>query len=215
MNDEQQRTFELADVEIRMVDGQAPVIAGYAVVFDSWSETMIDSRGRAFRERFAPGAFDRALAGNPDIRALWSHDQGKPLGRTRNGTLRLRKDGAGLRFELDAPPTTWGADAVASIRRGDVTGMSFAFLARGDGRDTWERGGADGVALRTVLDADLLEVSPVAFPAYPATSVAVRAVSVPDGLESDGQEAGEIARQAEQQALRLRVQVERELMNWE
>lgn len=186
-------TVELQEVEIRQLEGGRPVIAGYAVVFDSWSQVMQDNRGRPFRERFAPGAFNRTLTGKPDIRALWNHNPDMPLGRTRNNTLRLQLDGQGLRFELEPPANNWGADAIESIRRGDVSGMSFAFNSRGEGRDTWEKPGADGVAQRTVLDADLFEVSPVTFPAYPATSVMVRSLSVPEfEEESDGQEAGEI-----------------------
>jgi HK97 family phage prohead protease len=187
------RTFEVDGLEIRQGEGQAPTIAGYAVVFDSWSEVMIDSRGRPFRERIAPAAFDRALSAGPDIRALWNHNSDLPLGRTRNGTLRVAKDGSGLRFELQPPSTSWGVDAVESIRRGDVSGMSFAFSAKRDGGDTWAKPGADGVAERTLLDADLYELSPVTFPAYPATQVAVRSVEVPEfELESDGRAAGEI-----------------------
>lgn len=188
------RTFDLQNIEIRVLEDGKPLIAGYAVVFDSWSEVMVDGRGRPFRERIAPTAFDRALAANPDVRALWNHNTDYPLGRTRNGTLMLTKDGAGLRIELTPPSTTWGLDAVESIRRGDVSGMSFAFSAKREGGDTWAKG-TDGVGERTLLDAELWEVSPVTFPAYPATSVGVRSVSVPDfDDESDGQEAGEIER---------------------
>jgi uncharacterized protein len=183
------RTFELTETEVRQLDGQAPVITGYAVVFDSWSEVMVDARGKAFRERIAPTAFDRALAESPDIRALWNHNADKPLGRTRNGTLRLAKDGLGLRIELAPPATSWGADAVTSIQRGDVSGMSFAFSKRENG-DTWVKG-VDGIAERTLVDLNLHEVSPVTFPAYPATSVGVRALEVPD-FESDSQVADEI-----------------------
>ena len=190
MANREERTFEISEMEVRAVDGQAPTIAGYAVVFDSWSEVLIDGRGRPFRERIAPTAFDRALSGNPDVRALWNHNSDFPLGRTRNGTLDIRKDGAGLRIELTPPATNWGRDAVESIRRGDVSGMSFAFQPKRDGGDTWAKG-ADGVAERTLIDAELFEVSPVVFPAYPATSVGVRAM-VPDFDETDGQAADDI-----------------------
>lgn len=191
----EERAFEIEELELRAaVDGQQPTIAGYAVVFDSWSDVLVNDRGRQFRERFAPGAFDRALAAGPDIRALWNHNDDYPLGRVRNGTLQVRKDGAGIRFELTPPDTSWGRDAVTSIRRGDVSGVSFQFSTKRDGSaDTWEKGGADGVAFRTVLDADLYEVSPVTFPAYPQTSVGVRSVDVPDFTdESDSRAAGEI-----------------------
>lgn len=188
------RTFEVGEIEVRQADGsQQPTIAGYAVVFDAWSQVMVDGRGRPFRERIAPSAFDRALSANPDVRALWNHNSDLPLGRTRNGTLRIQKDAAGLRFELMPPATNWGRDAIESIRRGDVSGMSFSFSAKRDGGDTWARPGVDGVAERTLLDADLFELSPVTFPAYPATQVSVRSVEVPEfAEESDSRAAGEI-----------------------
>lgn len=197
----EERTFQADGLEVRDgIDGAPPIVAGYAVVFDSWSEAMVDGRGRLFRERVAPTAFDRALGANPDIRALWNHNADFPLGRTRNGTLRVQKDARGLRFELTAPSTSWGRDAVESIRRGDVSGVSFAFSVRKEGGDTWTRGGGDGIAERTLLDADLYEVSPVTFPAYPATSVGVRSVEVPDFDESDGRAADDIERDARSRA---------------
>ena len=181
-------TFEIDGLEVRTLLDGAPLIVGYAVVFNSMSEVMVDARGRKFRERIAPGTFDRVLAGAPDVRALWNHNADLPLGRTRNNTLRVTQDGQGLRIELHPPETTWGTDAVTSIRRGDVSGMSFAFAVNGQAGDVWEKPGVDGVAMRTIVDADLYEVSPVAFPAYPATQVMVRSVSVPDfESESDSQ----------------------------
>jgi len=209
------RTFEISDLEVRQGDGQGPTIAGYAIVFDAWSNVMADSRGRKFRERFAPAAFDRVLASGADIHALWNHNDDMPLGRTRNGTLRVAKDRQGVRFELTPPNTSWGADAVESIRSGIVSGMSFGFVAHREGGDTWAKPGVDGVAERTVLDADLLEVSPVTFPAYPATSVMVRSTAVPDFAdESSGRAADEIAHEERQRALRLRVHMENELIQW-
>lgn len=182
--------FELTGIEVRELADGAPAVAGYAVVFNAWSVTMVNERGRKFRERVAPSAFDRVLAGQVDVRALWNHNDDYPLGRTGNGTLRIDKDSRGLRFELRPDPATfWGASAVAAIRRGDVTGMSFAFAVAPDGGDVWEKPGPDGVALRTLLDADLLELSPVTYPAYPATSVTVR--SVPEWNESDDRAVAE------------------------
>lgn len=210
----EKRTFEIdGHIEIRELGGSAPTITGYAIAFDAWSEVMSDSRGRKFRERFAPAAFDRVLASGADVRALWNHNDDMPLGRTRNGTLRISKDRQGMRFELTPPATSWGADAVESIRSGIVSGMSFAFVANREGGDTWSKPGPDGVAERTVLDADLLEVSPVTYPAYSQTSVMVRSIEVPE-FESTGRAADEIAHEERQQALRLRVQVEHELIQW-
>lgn len=200
------RVIQPEELEVRQLDGQAPVIAGYGVVFNSWSEVMTDGRGRKFRERVAPTAFDRVLKSGSDIMALWSHDRSKPLGRLRNGTLRLVKDARGIRLEIDPPTTSWGADAVESIRRGDVAGMSFAFAIEGASGDTWSRGGPDGIAERTLLDAELYEFSPVTEPAYPATSVSVRSVEVPEfSDESDSRAADEIQAAGDNRAVMARL----------
>ena len=210
----ERRTFEIDGLEVRALQDGAPLIVGYAVVFNSLSEVMVDARGRKFRERIAPGAFDRVLAGAPDGRALGNHNDDLPLGRTRNNTLRVTKDGQGLRIELQPDPATfWGASAVAAIRRGDVSGMSFSFTVNGPTGDTWDKPGPDGVALRTLLDADLYEVSPVTFPAYPATQVMVRSVSVPDfENESDSQAADEIGERDADRAVTARLQHELDIL---
>lgn len=197
--DAETRTIERAEIELRQIDGVAtPVIHGRAIPFDSWSVVMWDSRGRAFRERFVATAFDRWLSGSPDVSALWNHNADMPLGRTGNGTMRLRKAMDGIRFELEPPDTTWGKDALISIQRQDIRGVSFLFAAAREGGDTWERPGADGVAQRTVTDADFFEISPVTFPAYAATNVGVRSVTVPDWTESDSRAADENTQQGDE-----------------
>jgi HK97 family phage major capsid protein/HK97 family phage prohead protease len=148
------------EVEIRE-EGGAPVIVGYAAVFNSMSEDL-----GGFREVIAPGAFADSLGG--DVRALWSHDQSIVLGRTKAGTLKIAEDRKGLRVEIRPPASAAGY--VESIRRGDVSQMSFGFRVLEDG---WTRA-QDGTAVRTLMKVDLREVSPVAFPAYPASSVLVR-----------------------------------------
>lgn len=137
-------------------------LTGYAAVFNVLSAEL----GR-FRERIAPGAFKRSLAGG-DIRAFWNHDTAQVLGRTAAGTLRLEEDDTGLRFSIDLPDTQIGRDALVSVKRGDVSGMSFGFSVPEKG-DRWENSG--GNLVRTLLDVDLFEVSVVAFPAYNATLV--------------------------------------------
>ena len=57
-----------------------------------------------------PGAFRRALAADPDVRALFNHDSNYVLGRTTNGTLRLAEDPRGLVAEFDAPDTQYARD---------------------------------------------------------------------------------------------------------
>lgn len=145
--------------------GQAARLAGYAAVFDQLSVVLYGM----FRERIERGAFAGTLG--DDVRALWNHDTNLPLGRTKAGTLTLDEDGHGLRVEIDPPATSWGQDAVESIRRGDVDQMSFAFDVL---EDTWDQDD-QGVLIRTLRKIKLYEVSPVTFPAYTGTTVSARA----------------------------------------
>ena len=164
VNNETERRVWAADLEVREGgEGEAPVIAGYAAVFNEWSENL-----GGFREKIAPGFFAPVL--DSDVRALWQHDPSYVLGRTTNGTLSLAEDDTGLRVEIQPPDTQWAADAVVSLRRGDVTQMSFGFEVA---EDRWLSEGESHE--RTLLEAAALyDVSPVTFPAYPQTSVSVR-----------------------------------------
>lgn len=163
-------------------------IGGYAAVFDTLSVVLWD-----FREEIAPGAFADAIEKN-NVRALWNHDTSEVLGASGNGTLRLAEDSVGLRFDLELPDTQRGRDAFTLIERGDVSQMSFGFRSLPDG-DEW-RIDEDGQYIRRLLRADLLEVSPVTFPAYPATSVGVRSeilgdeVQIPDAVRQAAQGVG-------------------------
>lgn len=164
----------LPEVETR--DGEKPRIVGYAAVFDTPSEPL-----GGFREIIRRGAFSRAIR-EGDVRALWNHDPRYVLGRTKSGTLFLREDIHGLRVEIDPPDTQWARDFMESIRRGDVDQMSFAFRAL---QDRWLTD--DSGAVRELLEVDLYDVSPVTFPAYPTTAVAVRSEPVdllrPSGVD--------------------------------
>jgi hypothetical protein len=87
--------------------------------------------------------------------------------------LRLVEDDRGLAIEVDAPDTQMIRDLVmAPIQRGDITQMSFGFSVVQDGQDWGEDG--DGMMIRTLTKVRLFDVSPVTFPAYTATDVAVR-----------------------------------------
>jgi len=148
-------------------DGR-PRLVGYAAVFNQ--RALIWD----FYEEVAPGAFRRALAEGQDVVALWNHDTNFVLGRARAGTLHLEEDERGLRVEILPPETQWARDLMESIRRGDVTQMSFSFRVP-EGGDEW-RTAEDGKLVRRLLDVDLFDVSPVTFPAYPQTEIGVRAL---------------------------------------
>ena len=140
-----------------------------AGLFDTPSEDL-----GGFRERIRPGAFAESLASD-DIRALFNHDPNVILGRSRSGTLLLGEDDKGLRIEIDPPDTQSSRDLMVSIGRGDVNQMSLGFVVKPEGQ-VWEKDN-DGRVMRTLTSVRLFDISPVVFPAYPETAVAVRALS--------------------------------------
>lgn len=162
------RYFPAQELRMDEVDGK-PVLRGYAAVFNQLS---VDFGG--WQEIIRPGAFTNSLAAGPDVRALVNHESGlSTIGRTRNGTLRLAEDGTGLRVEIEPPDTQAGRDVITLVRRGDLNQMSFAFWTR---RDNWLQTGEQ--ILRELLEVDINDgdVAVVTYPAYPQTSIAMRAL---------------------------------------
>jgi HK97 family phage prohead protease len=149
-------------------DGSPGKLSGYAAVFDQLSDDL-----GGFRERIAAGAFAKSIADGADVRALIDHDPSKILGRSKAGTLRLAETSIGLAVEIDLPDTGMARDLSTMIDRGDVSQMSFGFYTR---NDQWTK--IDGEWVRTLLDAELFDVSVVTFPAYPQTEVALRGLTV-------------------------------------
>ncbi len=125
-------------------------------------------------KRLLKELFDESLKVR-DVVGLWSHDTSQVLGNTKSNTLRIENDKKELRFELDIPNTTVGNDAWELIKRGDVDGVSFGMKVI---KDKWSSEERENGKLykRSILNAELYEISPVAFPAYPANEVNVRSL---------------------------------------
>jgi HK97 family phage prohead protease len=134
---------------------------GLAIVFNQRS---LDLGG--FLEIIRPSAVDRFVSERPDLRALWAHNSQLPIGRLSAGTLRAEKTRQGLAVEVDPP--RWAGGQIESVERRDVTGMSFGFIAITD-----EVHLEDTIVVREILDMQVIEVSPVSFPAYPQTTLRV------------------------------------------
>lgn len=185
-------------------DAGPGTITGHAAVFDQLSDDL-----GGWRERIAPGAFARAIQ-RDDVRALWNHSPMYVLGRTAARTLRLSEDDHGLAVEVDPPAgVSWVADLMHSIERGDVTQMSFGFRTI---LDEWDLNGP--LPVRTLREVELFDVSPVTFPAYPQTDVAVRMSEWIAELRAEGGRAATppagaaAAARARLAALRLRQRLE-------
>jgi hypothetical protein len=162
---EERRVIECELRVERRGETKAPVLVGYAAVFGKRS---VDLGG--FTEEVAPGAFGKSI-GTDDVVALVNHESARVLGRTSAKTLRLSEDETGLHMEIDIPDTTIGRDLVVNVDRGDIKGASFGFRTISD---DWKT--LNGKAHRTLIEAQLRDVSPVTFPAYPDTSVAMRSL---------------------------------------
>lgn len=161
----ERRLFVASEMRVVRAADMPPRIVGHAAVFNQWA-----SIGGMFRERVMPGAFKRAID-TQDVRALFNHDPNVVLGRNRANTLTLSEDATGLRYEIVPPDTQAARDLLISIERGDISQGSFGFRATQGGQQwNWD----PAVPERTLTDVDLFDVSPVTFPAYEGTDVAVR-----------------------------------------
>jgi Escherichia/Staphylococcus phage prohead protease len=157
-----------AEVRLEAAEETPGMLAGFAVVYDSPSEDL-----GGFTEIIKPGAFVESLK-TADVRCLIDHNPSLLLGRLKSGTLRLFDGPDGLRMECDLPNTSYATDLAMSIKRGDLTAQSFGFIVC-PGGDTWEPD-KDGKMVRTVIKADIFDVSAVTFPAYTETSLALRSL---------------------------------------
>lgn len=146
-------------------DGTPEKITGHAAIFNEYTDIGW------FMERIMPGAFKDSIKSD-DIRALFNHDPNYVLGRNIAKTLTLKEDRDGLAIEIDPPDTTWARDLMHSIDRGDISQMSFGFQTI---EDKWEYSEKEGEPdKRDLIKVRLFDVSPVTFPAYEGTDVAVR-----------------------------------------
>ena len=178
----QLREPQEGQTESREIEGRPIVFGVRSVNLTPWSST------RKVYEVLEPGCISRELLQKSDVVLNLNHnsDVVNVLGRYRNNperdTLKLEMRGDGIDCRCELPKTNNANDTLELIKRGDITGMSFAFSD--DYEDTengvsYERTNdvEDGkeVWLRHVKRINgLYDVSIVTHPAYEQTSVATR-----------------------------------------
>lgn len=164
-------------------DGQKRISGVASVFYDGTPNTEYEL-WPGLHERIAPGAFERALKEQHDVRALFNHDSNLVLGRTKSGTLRLSVTREGLAYEVEPADTTAYRDTVAHLERGDVDGSSFAFQVT---REEWSYDSKRKIDVREIKDVQLYDVGPVTYPAYEASSAGLRGIvergETPRGFE--------------------------------
>jgi HK97 family phage prohead protease len=168
------REVRFAGIELRASGDGKMVIQGRPAVYNSLSKDL-----GGFREVLVPGCFDESLD-DPEIYCAWNHDNSQILGRVEAGTLQLNSDSIGLTMRCELPNSPLGQNVYQSVKRGDVSKMSFGMFVDQDAWDiaTDERG--QRYERRSVKQARIFECSPVTSPAYDASSVSARSL-FPDG----------------------------------
>ena len=175
------REVRFAPIELRteQEDERVAYIEGYPIVFNQ--ETDMGE----WREVIDPATVsdEKMLR---DVALMVGHDFGSiPLAHSRrnngSGTMQLTAadEGVFMRAALDVEGNPKAKEAYSAVKRGDLSGMSFAFTVN---KEHWEDLDTDKPLRRITGFGRIFEVSLVAFPAYPGTSV--QAASEGDALES-------------------------------
>jgi len=170
---------------------QSRTVVGTPIVFGVRSHNLTPwSDYREVYEVLEPGCISDELLRESDIVLNLNHSNKVTdiLGRCQNGegTLKLTRNLRDISSECDLPETNAGNDTLVLIRRGDISGMSFAFE---DDYEDSENGvsyermkneetGKKEIWVRHVKRITALyDVSIVTHPAYEQTSVATREAS--------------------------------------
>lgn len=169
----ERRFAVLSGLEVRAAENDTDPIGftGHAALFNK--RTWIGPKKWGFYEEVREGAFTKTIA-EGDVRMLLNHDPNLLLARSTSKTLRLEEDAIGLATDADMAPTTYARDLAVVMDRGDLTQMSFSFLPIKEEWSTDE----EGDDVRTLLEVQLFDVSPVTFPAYTETDAALRSVGL-------------------------------------
>ena len=170
-------------------DGQpSRIVEGRAIVFGVRSRNLTPwSSTRVVYEVLEPGCITNEMLTRQDVVYNLNHSNKVTdiLGRYRNSdadTLKLTLRGDGVDNRCELPNTSAANDTLELLKRGDITGQSFAF------EDDWEDT-ENGVSYERTNDTEngkevwirhvkritaLYDVSIVTHPAYEQTSVATR-----------------------------------------
>lgn len=153
------KTLSLSDCDIKM-DGGEGRFSGYASVFggvDSYGDTIVK------------GAYEYTLKKNGKPKMFLQHDSWSlPIGKW----LVAKEDNHGLFVEGELTPGLSKAqDTYAALKHGTLDGLSIGYMLKaGDYEEL-----ADGTRLIKRV-SDLVEVSPVVFPADSSARVDLASV---------------------------------------
>ena len=177
MNNKETRSFNF-EVRAEQNEQHGTFITGTPIVFNQatdlgWCEETISQH---------------ALDGTDlkDVRFLVGHNTGMiPLARSRNNNenstmqMTVTDRGMEIRVDLDTENNAEARALYSAVKRGDISGMSFMFIVD---KDSWADAESDYPKRTVEHIKTVMEVSAVAFPAYPGTDI--QAASEGDTLDS-------------------------------
>ena len=110
-----------------------------------------------------------------DVRFLIGHNTSMiPLARSRNNNenstmqMSVTDTGMDIRVDLDTENNAEAKALYSAVKRGDMTGMSFMVVVD---KDSWADADSDYPKREILSIRKVFEVSAVAFPAYPQTTI--------------------------------------------
>lgn len=190
MKIERQIELQVSGLHVREAEGEARsrTIEGHAVVYGVRSVNLTPwSKYREVYEVMERGCISTELLNRSDVVLTAFHDNTAILGRWRQGkgTLNLQLDARGLRIACTLAETERANELLSAIERGDISGMSFAFVADEDDSEngvSYEKidertASGKEVWLRHVKKVTgLYDVTIAGHPAYPQTDLAMREI---------------------------------------
>ncbi len=202
---------DCAELRVREAKDGEPcrTITGYAILFNVPSAPLWSDEDSEAREVIAPGAITKEFLDGCDIKFTMYHDRQLILGRSNkgSGTLEYFVDEKGVGFNLELPKSPNGDEALELVRRGDITGCSFAFTTRYWDSAFVERtaravNGNTQITYTVKAVTGVYDFTLAADPAYPDTSVEAREFTA--GLREVEQPASEEP-EADNEKMRMQV----------
>jgi len=157
------------------VNAESRIISGTGIIFNQPSQVLTDwKEGEgyvAFREIIMPEAVDNIDF--TEVVTFYNHNENQLLGTGYAGTARYTVTPNGVDYECDAPNCETGNMVIEMIKRKDIRGSSFIFVAN-EAKDVWTKG-EDGVWTRKIHEfMAVYEMGPVFGEAYRQTSANYR-----------------------------------------
>lgn len=164
------RFYRNFDIVLRDAENaDSKIIEGYAVKFND-PTVLYEYDGVQYKEVVDRNAFNGVDLSNVVLN--FNHG-GKPVARTKNGTLTLTVDNVGLSVRADLSGTEDGRALFEEVKGGYLDKMSFAFTTENNNAEYMRYDKATHTT--TILKVKrLYDTAVVDFPAYENTSVFAR-----------------------------------------